>query len=137
MCGHIVVSNVQLRSFLHGAHYSWNSWKAPGILKFSSRALENSWNFKETFSLVFKTNQNLQKHLTPNCIFVFYVDSISVGCYCGRNYLILLHFCMPRRREKLGWVLEKYFLYPEKLQEFSYHQSVRTMFLIDFQITCN
>ena len=35
----------------HGAHYSWNSrLKTPGILKLSSRALENSWKKTDDFS---------------------------------------------------------------------------------------
>ena len=84
---------------------SWNFeifFQGPGKLLEKLIISQYSWNFKETFSSVFKTNQNLQMHLTHNCTFCVLCRLGFSCCYCGRNYLMSFCFCMPRRREKLG-----------------------------------
>ena len=87
-----------------------NSWKTPGILKYSFRAwktpgkqiislyyLQNSLNFVENFLYA---NQNQQKHLTHDCTFRIYVDSISVARTWQKLLDIVLF--LPRENLRLG-----------------------------------
>ena len=112
---------------------SWNFeifFQGPGKLLEKLIISQYSWNFKETFSSVFKTNQNLQMHLTHNCTFCVLCRLGFSCCDCDRNYLshcgsnILIRnvtqsqytatvaeitwFCFVSAEGELGdWVLEK------------------------------
>ena len=122
-------------------HYFWNCWKTSGILKFSSRALENSCKkkipcslgkllkFCGTFFYQFcketQTCRSIWLMIGSFCI--FYRLSFSC-CYCNRNYLI--SFCFYLERIWI-WVLEKInpipWRTPGKLLEFCQYQLVTTM----------
>ena len=101
--------------------------ETPGISKFSSTTLENSWNIlKNIFNRVIYTNQNLQMHLSHDCTLCisrrlnFRIFSADFGhflqhftgfdrkAYEPHSYVgrVLIYFVICKERV-WGWVLEK------------------------------